>query len=249
MQQWRASHYNQDAMLSFVEITDSFTVSSSREPVSFAPDIEAQVDAIWARAVEENPDLFDGTILHVAASDRSGLRCRPVSYRFFYAQQKERSLRPAMRLVTVGVSGLVRLQGKVLVGTRAPFVTQCPNLFELVPSGSLPAPAETGDWQQIDYCKQLLTEFYEETGIAEDFVDTLEPFLLVRDEFDAVVDICCSIILKKLDVLTLLDRVRSAEYADLELISWHQVMSMVNTAPELWVSASRLMITHLGNCG
>lgn len=227
-------------MLSFVEINDSFTVSTSSEPVSFTPDIEKQVDAIWARAVEECPRLFDGTILCVASSDSTSMHCTPVSYRYFYAQQKNRALQPALKLVTVGVSGLVSLDDKVLVGTRSPSVTQCPNLFELVPSGSLPAPEQPTD--KLDYRQQLLTELREESGIEESIITKCEPFLLVTDESDAVVDICCAIALKNLKVEAVLESLRSDEYTELEFVPRQQLFSMMETAPELWVSASTLMI-------
>lgn len=230
-------------MLSFVEINDSFTVSSSLDSATFAPDIDAQVDALWSRAVEMQPGLFDGTILRVYSSDAQGMRCVPISYRYFYAQQKDRQLQQALRLVAVGVSGLVTLEDKVLVGTRSASVTQCPNLFELVPSGSLPAPDQPTD--SLDYRRQLLTELREESGIEENNIDRCEPFLLVTDETDAVVDICCAIALKNLKVTEVLDSLRSDEYTDMEFVPRQQLFSMVKTAPELWVSASALMIARL----
>lgn len=234
-------------MLSFVEIDDSFTVSSSPEPVSFSPDIDAQVDAVWARAIEQHPGLFDGAVLRVVSCDEKFLHCAPISYRYFYAQQTEHSLRDALQLVCVGVSGLVTMDDQVLVGTRSAFVTQCPNLFELVPSGSLPAPTPKDTTDAIDYRQQLLIELHEETGIPKESVEKIAPFLLVRDETDAVVDVCCSVGLKNLDMQDLLQGSRSDEYAELALISWQQLRSMVKTAPELWVATSALMVQRSGN--
>lgn len=243
-------------MLTCVEINDSFTVTCSAAKPELLDNVQKSVDEIWRSAVAHNSTLFDGTILCVTESDSSGLRCQPVGYRYFFAQQTDRKLKDALNLMAVGVSGLVSLRGKVFVGIRSDRVTQCPNLFELVPSGSLPAPepmpAPAGGGGlpsgAVDYKHQLLNELQEEAGIAAEEVGSVKPFLLVRDENEAVIDICCAIDLKNLDVMAVIEQFRSDEYTELELIAWNRVQSMVRTAPELWVPTSVLMINHLGNC-
>tara|TARA_Y100000589_G_scaffold33810_1_gene28273 strand:+ start:6217 stop:6831 length:615 start_codon:yes stop_codon:yes gene_type:complete len=125
----------------------------------FVPDgiDPVEVDERWLRLRRTNPALFDGRVLHVLGVHRNGhggvtIHLVECSYRYVAVQDGEFDC----GVRTLGVKGLVRCDGRLLVGRRADWVHHYPGQWEFAPAGGVEpgrAPAQV-----------LLDELSEETG-------------------------------------------------------------------------------------
>lgn len=116
-----------------------------------------EVDDRWHRLQQANPALFDGRVLHVLGVHRNGhggvtIHLAESSYRYVAVQDA----RFDCGVRTLGVKGLVRHEGKVLLGRRASWVHHYPGEWEFAPAGGV----EPGR----DPAQVILDELKEETG-------------------------------------------------------------------------------------
>ncbi len=233
-------------LISVVKIEPDFKVVMTKSLFEPTSKVSAKVDEIWSSAVREDNNLFDGNTLCVSTSSEKELGCFGVSYRYFFAQEKDSTLKRQLNLKIAAVSGYLTIGDKVLVGKRSSAVTQCKELFELVPSGSLSYTESPNDGQ-IYYMKQLLSELSEEIGIDPAQVTHVEPFLLIKDEETGVYDICCKIKAEQLELPHLLQNFKPAEYTHLETFSLKQLGVIVKERPDAWVPTSVCIVHYLKN--
>ncbi|HEY9759838.1 MAG TPA: hypothetical protein V6C97_32060 [Oculatellaceae cyanobacterium] len=230
-------------MISCIKIDERFEVTT----VTIAPkfiNLEcSRVEKIWQQALKENSRLFDGTALCADSVSNELLTCCQVPYRFIYAQTRDLTLKNIQNLKTAAVTGVVIAHDQIFVGKRALDVTQCPGLLELVPAGSLvPSSATNG---RVDFTLQLLSELEEEVGISRDKVREIRPFLLIDDEQEGVLDICCKILLDKCESESILDNFRPGEYSKLCALTIEELKASVEKHADRWVPASVLIIAQL----
>jgi 8-oxo-dGTP pyrophosphatase MutT (NUDIX family) len=121
-----------------------------------------EVDAAWATLCEGNPRYHDGAVLHVLGVVRNGhggvtVHLAECSYRFHAVQALgiDTAVRP------LGVKGVCRFEGHVLVGHRGAEVGSYPKNWEFVPGGSVEPPREG---QSVDAAAAVLRELEEESG-------------------------------------------------------------------------------------
>lgn len=151
-------------------------------------DDDEAVDVLWAQALVRGRHLFDGLVLclsevqtHAGGAVVVG---RFERYRRVFAHLSRPELCPGLR--PVGVSSVTQVAGGVLVGRRAPDVTEYPGRLELAPTGSIdPTNASEG---RVDWRAALVRELREEVGV------TIAPgavrgFGLVHDADHDVYDI------------------------------------------------------------
>ena len=145
-------------------------------------------DEIWAK----KPDhVFNAALLvHQATTVRANhidLTGAFTEYRFYYAQKRSGQ---SFGLTPIGVSGLIICEDYVIFARRSSHVTSYPGKLELVPSGGLDREVAREDGT-IDYLAKLRSEFAEETGQSAAIITAIEPFALIHDPADPVIDIAC----------------------------------------------------------
>lgn len=228
-------------MIKPIKIDGTFQVIVERE-ASFDDTVSRHVDSVWDKAKAGNASLFDGKTLAVDSITERALRCAVVPYKYFFAQQKDPSAEMKPDVQLVGVSGIVRWRDNVLFGKRGAGVTQYPGSYELVPSGSLPA-ADLG--ALIDYRAHLLEELKEETGIDESVVTNCRPVLLIVDDADSVVDICC--VIEIASHYNIHQNFVAGEYQHLQYAPLADIRILTVAHRGMWVPTSAMILQNLSD--
>lgn len=134
------------------------TIARVDEPFLPAGVDLGEVERRWDRLREANPAHFDGRILHVLRVARNGCGGAAVhvvecAYRFYAVQTGDFDLgvRP------LGVKGLTRRDGRVLVGRRGPRVSRYAGRWEFAPGGGV-EPGRSP-------ARALVDELRSETGL------------------------------------------------------------------------------------
>ena len=143
-----------------------------------------RIDQSWMKLRTEQPHLHDGTICTLEDASPSEIVVASAPYRNFAAQRVDPLLSAELGIVAVGVSGVVRIGPRILLGRRSA-VMEYTKYWELVPSGALPGSTESTDPRH-----QLQVEFTEETGIASRHIKAVRILALIADVATRTVDIC-----------------------------------------------------------
>jgi HAD superfamily hydrolase (TIGR01509 family) len=222
------------------QISDGFRVMASSEPLSLGETERRRVDALWEEALCQRPHLFDGTLFAVSGRDGDVLHGRFVAYRNYLAQRRDPSL--GLRMVPLGVSGLVVCAGQVAFARRTENTTQYPGRMELVPSGGIDAGSLRADGT-VDHRAQLVRELAEETGITEEDIIRIEPMALVRDRVDPVLDVASVIEVAATARASVEGAIteRSGEYRALRWVPVAELTSFVERHRDELVPASRAL--------
>jgi hypothetical protein len=152
-------------------------------------ELRVQFAALWETEKQRRPHLHDGELFYLSAFDSHSIEGYFGPYSYWYVQ-RELNRPVADPLVSVAVTGVTRHGRKVLLGRRGTAVSQDPGLFELAPSGGL-SRLKSGP----DFREQLKVEFEEELGVTANFIERIEPFGLLHDKCDHVLDILASLYL------------------------------------------------------
>jgi 8-oxo-dGTP pyrophosphatase MutT (NUDIX family) len=170
-----------------LELRESATARRVPDPSTLE-----RIDEIWALEIKSRGSLFNGNVFTYLTRQGDTILGRLVEYKCYVAQKRDPSLRQLLGIQPVAVSGLSVTGEGILVGRRSKDVTDYPDFFELVPSGSI-----SGDFRlpsgSIDYQREILRELDEETGISADRVASLWPFALVFNPADGVHDVVIEI--------------------------------------------------------
>ncbi len=118
-----------------------------------------EIESRWRALRKANPAYYDGRLLHVLGVHRNGhggavLHLADCAYRFHAVQNESFDL----GVRSLGVKGLIILEGRVLLGKRSRHVGHNPGLWEFAPGGGVDpneAPSQT-----------IIKELEEETGFA-----------------------------------------------------------------------------------
>jgi hypothetical protein len=191
------------------------------EEPAFRPQVSgavlARVDALWReQKAARGGALFDGRLFSVSHASEREIRGWFSDYRWWVAQRCDASLRDALRVRPLGVTGLVRAGDATLFGRRAERVLMNPGGWELAPSGGVEPSARdaSGD---LSLVAQLLSEAREELGLDTSRAERAAPFALIEDEGTGVLDAFVSVelTLGALGRAPLLERAGGADYAEL----------------------------------
>ena len=210
--------------MQWITIEDNFIVRCLNYEPIVSPSLLKRIDEIWRSEKDSNSHLFDGRTLCVFSISDTVLECFPVPYRFFFAQQNDVAIRELLQLRIAAVSGVLIHDDHIAVGKRSNSVTEHRGLFELVPSGSLPASVDGGG--NVNYMEHLLIELEEEIGLSARKVDKITPFALVQDDKAGVVDICCKMRLRATNIQNVLDSFTPSEYAEVRMMTLSQIRQL-----------------------
>lgn len=166
------------------------------EALEAPEELRSRVDELWEVERRERPDLVDGTILSVRSVVGGVVLAQPCPYRIFVARERDATLRRALGVSAIGVSGILILtRGHgigVVAGRRAAGVTEYPGAWELVPSGGLDL-RRVGRDGVVDAVGGLLDELEEEVGVSRSAVVDVHPLGLVRDLAQEGYDVCIAL--------------------------------------------------------
>ncbi len=121
----------------------------------FVPDTTlANVDEAWEKLCKQNPECFDGDIVHVRSVNRTGcgganIQVAKSSYRFHAVGN--------LGMSPLGVKGICKQGDVYLCGKRGKQMGAYPNMWEFAPSGMV-EPEQTPE-------NVIERELEEETGL------------------------------------------------------------------------------------
>jgi hypothetical protein len=129
----------------------------TKKKSSISPDAECAIDKIWKES-EEKFGLYNGWIFALTNFSKTKLSGHFVPYKYHVAQIVSPELYCDIKLRSLGVSSLVMCKDSILIGKRPKKTLLYPSLYELAPAGNC-------DKSTKSVKRQLLREFYEETGL------------------------------------------------------------------------------------
>ena len=211
----------------------------------------AIIEKVWQNSLRKDRKLFNGLLLNFAAlnirENKINLNGNFVEYKQFIASRKRPDLK--IKIKPISVSGMIITKDDgvdyAVFAKRTSRVTDYPNFFELVPSGSIDREfvLKNGD---IDYKAKLLSEFSEETGLPKSYAKQIYGFALVLDKSKKIYDICCIILINKDRATIVKYFIKSKEYRDVMFIPLKDLDTFVKTKTNLIVPTSMALIKAFG---
>ncbi|MFJ9844239.1 NUDIX hydrolase [Kitasatospora sp. NPDC101155] len=148
-----------------LEVLEAATLRlAETTPPMLSPEHRAAMDHVWAKAVQANPDLFDGPAVVCTATGYDGdtlvLSWAPVTYRHFAL----RRVPGAPRVSSVFVTIAQPIDAGGLVVGRMSASTAAPGRWQL-PGGNVEPPVGTGVLDETELRSQACRELAEEVGV------------------------------------------------------------------------------------
>jgi len=209
------------------------------------------IESIWEEKQKNKQGaLYNDKLLHVIDIKNQGddilVKGHFVEYKSYLAQRENSKL--DFTIKPLGVSGLTRLRENqrdyILFAKRAALVTEYPGCLELVPSGSIDATCVSSEGE-VDYIKKLLSEFTEETGFSDSFVEKIAGFAVVLDVDHQVYDVCCDILISgQRD--SLLKTFVSSEYSDPQFVAVEDLSQFLSLNEGMLVPTSIALLEVAG---
>jgi hypothetical protein len=202
------------------------------------PAVARQVDQIWS--AEEG--RHDGSVLSVSRISGDIVRVQQVDYRFVLAQIRTPDLASVLQISPLAVSGMTWIGPELVFGLRGQQLTQYPGHWELAPSGGVDA-ACIDPSGEVDYLRQLRTEFEEELGIDSMVIDGMKCIGLLHDAVSRLVEIgvevhCTDSAASQLAAST-------PEYSELERVNPVDLSTWLGQRPILPLSVELLRYREL----
>jgi len=197
------------------------------------------IENIWRYEESHHPKLFNGQFLNVISVDAQKMEGEFVDYKYYIAQLRDPSFRQVLDIKPLSVSGITSSGNKILVGQRSKHVTECPEFYELVPSGGFdPTSVRDG---HIDILKQFQTELWEESGISASEVKDFNLLKLVYDPDNRNYEICAKL---HINYTILREELQpSEEYAKLMWISKEEMGNFINKNKSQFVPFSLYLLS------
>lgn len=157
---------------------------------AIAPALEHRIEEIWKRQTSLRAgNLFNGRIFSISAIANRRIEGCFVEYKWFVAQRHDPSVRAALDICPLAITGLLLCSDGVVVGRRGSNVEQAAGEWELVPSGGVDETTLTPEGR-VEIVDQVRIELLEELGIQpERICGAPAPFAIVFDTEAAVRDV------------------------------------------------------------
>jgi len=168
----------------------SLTVSLNANPPEAMTDkkLLKTIDELWEAEKDiRGENIFNGALFSVDSINKTHITGHLIEYKWFLAQLLQPELFKKIKLQLLAVSGLLQCQGGIVFGQRSTTTTQDSGEWELVPSGGIDNDFIVNN--NVLYRQQLLQECQQELAVAENTVELMQPFILVEDTVNHVVDI------------------------------------------------------------
>lgn len=217
------------------------------DPQSLEPELLASVDTLWTEAQEEHPNtLFNGQLFNVVDTDGPLIRGHFIEYKVFVAAWRQPKLFSDFPVRPLGVTGVSRCADGIILGKRSDHVTQDPGLWELVPSGGIEMSSR-GRNGTIDFERQFVQEFTEETGQLPELISQVRPLFVVEDASTRAFDIIADLILdaSRQQVEVALADASNDEYQEFEVLSAQDIETFLEAHIEHAAPLTRHLICDL----
>lgn len=143
------------------------------------------IERFWNDHLSSHPDAFDGEMISVVSIGANRAELIRTGFRYWLAQRAgvaQLGIRP------LGVTGLLRIEGKWLCARRSARVTQDAGLWEFAPSGSVSGEARGADGT-LDARRQLAIEAAEELNLPAQVLERPAAVAFVEDTDTGVCDL------------------------------------------------------------
>jgi len=165
-----------------------------------------KIDTLWKSDPLVNDGVvFNGNLLMLKEIDQVSLAeinlfGKFTEYKKFYISRKYDNI--PYTIQPVGVSGIILFKDNnenlyTMVNKRSDAVSNYPGYYELLPSGNVDDLYWNPDSGLIDYEKNLVTEFQEETGLKQSIIEKINLLGIIHDRKENYYDITCEIILNE----------------------------------------------------
>lgn len=219
-------------------ISPDFRVVFSPSSFSLTDEEKKKVEAYWRLEKKKGEKhLFNGQLLSLLEFGDEELVGEFVPYKAYIAQLADAEIAREINICPICVSGIVISEGHVLLGRRSKLVTNYPNHYELVPSGSISTQCCSQN-SFIDYRKQLLLELFEETKIIFSQADEVFPFALMKEASHSLIDICMLVRLSERIAYQVTE-----EYPDLIWLPSDEVKKFVEKRHSQFIPTSLAMLS------
>lgn len=167
-------------------------VVESADVIKLSDDDLKRVEAVWEQEKQLKGDrLFDGRLLCYIEHGGDYLRGAFISYKIYLAVLKDPTLRAALPIKALGISGITRSGPYTLWGKRASFVSGFAGFYECAPSGGLSHEMVKGGNIRVE--EPFIQELTEETGIQHRSIKNIQPLALVFDDDASLFEVIASI--------------------------------------------------------
>lgn len=196
-----------------------------------SPPQEELIDKIWTEEKEKNTQLFNGRIVSYLSHHFEGsvlvIESFLTEYKYFLAKLRNVSLN--LNIAPLAVSGIIFDRDDNILVAQRKGVTEYNHNYEFLPSGGISISCIHDDAALFE--KQLREEFVEETGMAEQVINRVQPFCFILDKNHQVYDICCKISLQTSlgNESSLRDNHCSKEYSSYKIVGADNLQSFVDT--------------------
>jgi hypothetical protein len=229
--------------IEFLKVSRDFKAHFLRKGFSSNKQTAERVHSIWSDAKKIQPSLYDDGLLCVEKFDEKAVYCYEAPYSYYFAQ-RDHEFKEIPKLIAFAVTGVILVDGFLIIGRRAAKVTTYPGKLELAPSGTISA-SMIGDGNLIDYEKQLVEEMYEELNIQHHHVDSMEPLALTPDPSAASLELFCQLNLKSIKAEQIMDNFQIDEYAELQALRPEEVRRSILENPGDWVPTTSVLLERL----
>lgn len=176
-------------MIRFTPLPAQITVKRGLPPAPPSQETIDRIERIWADERERRgPALRNGRLLSIRQTDDAGFEVWETQYKWWIAQRQFPELFSESTIRPLAVTAFTHLLDAVVFARRASDVTQDAGLWEIPPSGSVD-PRRFPNGNAIDIVGQLLSELSTELNIGPSLVLEVQPFALMEDTVENVVDI------------------------------------------------------------
>lgn len=217
-------------MYKFHRINCSFKLCAVDKKIELSEETSQKIDRIWSKAIELNPQLFDGKCLVLDSFDQNIASVYEVSYRYFYAGYCNDEIRKILSLRFLAVTGFCLFNAKIIIGKRGKNVSQFPGKWEFVPSGGV---------SEIDFQSQLLQELEEELGIPCEHVKQVENYGILEDSTVGVFDILLTI-----ELANVIHLKKSPEVDEIKMLSYDELYNSLTQSSAEWLSSCRYLLSE-----
>lgn len=214
------------------------------DPLALGDELERVVDGEWEREQNERGvRLVNNPILSYLGFDGYAIHGRFVEYRHYIASRRRPDLFPPRLVCAMGISGLTLVAGGVVFAQRSARVTCYPNLWELVPSGSIDLVGLRDDGT-LDFRAALAAELAQEVNIEVPDLAALRPYALIYDPNIRTCDIALALD-TGLSPDVFLDRARERhedEYQAVECVTFDHLDDFVRRVGDAIIPVSHTML-------
>lgn len=207
------------------------------QPITDSQEKKDKVNIIWEEKKKNNSSFYEGNILRGISVERKGkdviLLCSQTEYKYYLAKFIDSSL--GFKINPIAISGLITdNEGYTLIGKRRK-VTSHAGHYELVPSGGV---------DSVEFRKQIIKEFKEETGFDEEIIKRVDISGLIFDNTESLYEIIFNIHISK-SLNLLLPSLKIGEYEEFEVIKLSEFGKIISNYE--FVPLSKLIYALIDN--